>query len=150
MKFESPAVHAGEEVAAQPRDQNCQRTQTTRKERNQENPPVTKTALKHPTIAHPESFEGCLKTLLEAYKRIAARGIAGILLLSAQKVLRHSRHDRPGEQIRCQHSENHCFGERHKEVPRYPRQQEHWSKYNADRKRGHEGRRRDLRRTVEH
>ena len=37
MKFESAAVHAGKEVPAQPRDQNCQRAKTAREERNQEN-----------------------------------------------------------------------------------------------------------------
>src|SRR6266852_5096822 len=97
MKFESAAVHAGEEVAAQPRDQNCQRTQATRNERNQENPPVMKTALKHPTIAQTESLEGLLKTLLEAYQRITAGGISGFLLLSAQKVVRHRGFACPGK-----------------------------------------------------
>ena len=83
MKFESSAVHAGKEVAAQPRDQNCQRPKANREEPNQENPPVMKTALKHPTIAYTEFLEGCLKTLLEAYQRIAASTLSAFLFLSS-------------------------------------------------------------------
>src|SRR6202023_3305090 len=36
MKLESATVHAGEEIPAQPGNQNCERAQTTREERNQE------------------------------------------------------------------------------------------------------------------
>jgi hypothetical protein len=45
MKLESAAVHAGEEVPAQPGNQNYKRAQTTREERNQEDAPVMETYL---------------------------------------------------------------------------------------------------------
>jgi len=46
-------------------------------------------------------------------------------------------------------AKNHCFRERHKQVSRDAGQQEHGSKHNADRKRGHECGRCDLRRAVQ-
>ena len=36
VKFEAAAVNAGEEVLAQPGNQDCERAKTARKERNQE------------------------------------------------------------------------------------------------------------------
>src|SRR5882762_6060605 len=92
MKFETAAVHAGEEVLAQPRDQNCQRAEAGHEERNQKNSPVTETRLQQPAIAHSESFEGCLKSLLNSYQRIAAGGRnIRFSFLCAQKILRHGR-----------------------------------------------------------
>jgi hypothetical protein len=44
---------------------------------------------------------------------------------------------------------NHSFSERYKEVLRDAGQEEHRSKHNADEKGGHEGGRRDLRRTIQ-
>src|SRR5713226_10480970 len=137
MKFESSAVHAGKEVAAQPRDQNCQRPKANREEPDQESAPVMETSLQQAAIAPTESLEGCLKTLLKSYQRIAAGGVSAFF--SPQQVLGHSRDDGPGEKIRRQHGENHCFGERHKEIPCYPSQQEHRGKYDTNCKRGHEG-----------
>ncbi len=40
MKLEGAAVHAGEEVLAQPRNQDCQGTETNGEERNQEDKPM--------------------------------------------------------------------------------------------------------------
>src|SRR5258708_21037723 len=40
MQFESAAIYAGKEVPSQPGNQNRRRTQTTRKEHNQENSAV--------------------------------------------------------------------------------------------------------------
>src|SRR6266478_3406299 len=150
MKFESAAVHTGKEVAAQPRDQNREGAEAECKERDQESAPVMETNLQHAAIAPAESLEGCLKTLLNSYQRISAGVMSGFRFLSTQKVLRHGRDDGPGEKIRGQHGENDCFGERHKEVPCYPSQQEHRRKYDANCERGHECGCRDLRRTIEH
>src|SRR5882724_2858178 len=118
MKFETSTVYAGEEVLAQPRNENCQRGKTEHEERNQENPPVLERCFQQPAISHTKSLESCFKTFLNSYQRVAAgdRTIR-FFFFSAQQVLRHGWHDRSGEQIRCQHSENHCFGERHKEIP---------------------------------
>src|SRR5712664_2981162 len=129
MKFKSSAVYAGEEVPAKPRDQNCQRTKTARDEREKESTPVMEAILQQTAIAAAKSLKAPLKSFLKPYQRIAAGGrITPFFFISAQKILRHGRDDRPGEQIRCQHSENHCLGERHKEIPRYSGQQEHGSK----------------------
>src|SRR6202521_3943964 len=46
MKLERAGINAGEEVAAQPGNQNYQRSETAGKERNQENPPVMETNFK--------------------------------------------------------------------------------------------------------
>src|SRR5712671_5191140 len=139
MKFETPTVHAGEEVLAQPRNENCQRGKTEHEERNQENTPVLERCLQQPAITHTESLESCFKTFLNSYQGVAAwGGSLPFFFFSAQQVLCHRRDDRSGEQIRCQHGENHCFGERHKKVTRHARQQEHRSKNNTDRKRGYE------------
>ncbi len=58
VKLEGAAVHAGEEVLAQPWDQNCQRAKTAREEYNQENPPVLETPLQQPAIGHTKSLKG--------------------------------------------------------------------------------------------
>ena len=71
MKFESAAIHAGEKVAAQPRNQNCQRAEAEREEPNQENTPMMETDLQQSSIALTESFEGLLKTLLKSDQRVA-------------------------------------------------------------------------------
>src|SRR5712692_10364777 len=118
MKFESAAVHTGKEVAAQPRDQNREGAEAECKERDQESAPVMETNLQHAAIAPAESLEGCLKTLLKSYQRIAAGVVSAFF--SPQQILGHGRDDGPGEKIRRQHSENHCFGERYKEIPCYP------------------------------
>src|SRR6266853_1866915 len=70
--------------------------------------------------------------------------------LAPQQVLGHSRNDRPGKDIRGQHRENHRLSKRYEEVSRDAGQQEHRSKYNANRKCGHEGRCRYLRCTVQY
>src|SRR6266478_1481848 len=150
MKFESAAVHTGEEVAAQPRNQNREGAETEGKERDQESAPVMETSLQQASIAATESLEGVLKTLLNSYQRISAGVMSGFRFLSTQKVFRHGRDDSPGEKIRRQHCEDDSFGERHKEVPCYPSQQEHRGKYDANCERGHEGGCRDLRRTIQH
>src|SRR2546425_3724456 len=67
VKFESTAVHAGEEVPAQPGDQNCQRAETHREECDQENTPVMETGFQQAAIAPTKSLEGLLKSLLNSY-----------------------------------------------------------------------------------
>src|SRR6266850_1339347 len=110
--------------------------------------PVMEANLQQAAIAVTKPLESLFKTLLKSYERIAAWG-AAFLFVSPQQVLGHGWDDRPGKQVRSQHSENHRFGQRHKEVPRHARQQEHRSKNNADRQCGYEGRCGDLRRAVQ-
>src|SRR6266446_4436241 len=116
MKFESATIHAGKEVAAQPRDQNRDGAETERKERDQESPPVMQTNFQQAAIAPAKVFEGVLKTFLKAHQRIAASDMPGLRFFSPQQVLGHGRNDGPGEKIRRQHGENDCFGEGYKEV----------------------------------
>ena len=149
MKFECAAVYAGEEILAQPRSQNRQGAEASRKERNQESPPVVETNFQQAAIASTKCFEGLLKTLLKPHQRIAARRISRLVFLSPQQVLGHGRNDGPRQKIRGQHGENHCFCERYKEVPSHAGEQEHRSKDNADRKCGHESRSGNLRGTVQ-
>src|SRR2546423_8213680 len=106
-------------------------------------------ALQEPAIAPAESFKGCLKTFLQSRQWVAAGSLFTSVIVSSQQVLRHSRDDRPGKKVRSQHGEHDRFSERHEEVPGHARQQEHRSKYDADRKRGHKSRSRDLRCTVQ-
>ena len=82
MKLEAAGVNAGKEVAAQPWNQNYQRSETAGKERNQENTPVMETNFQQAAIALAKFFEGFLKTLLEPHQRIAAGGISCFLLIS--------------------------------------------------------------------
>ncbi len=67
VKFERAAVNTGKEVPAQPRNQNCQRTETTCKERNQESAPVVETSFQQTAIAPTESFESLLEVLLKPH-----------------------------------------------------------------------------------
>src|SRR5258708_3350771 len=84
MKLESAAVNAGEEVPAQPRNQNYQRAETTREKHNQENTPVMETKSQQAAIAATKSLEGLLKALLKSYQRIADCGISLLFFFSSQ------------------------------------------------------------------
>src|SRR5437879_13599929 len=116
MKFECAAVYAGEEILAKPRSQNRQGAEASRKERNQESPPVVETNFQQAAIASTERFEGLVKTLLKPHQRIAARRISRLVFLSPQQVLGHGRNDGPRQTIRGQHGEKHCFCESYKEL----------------------------------
>ena len=149
MKLESAAVNTGEEVPAQPRNQDCQRSETSHEERDQERAPVMEADLQEAAIAATKSLEGCLKAFLKSHQRIAAGRISGLLFLAPQQILGHGRNDGSRKEIRGQHGEHYRLGERHKQVSRHAGKQEHRSKHNADRERGDECGCRDLRRTVE-
>jgi hypothetical protein len=58
MKLESAAVNAGEEVAAQPGNQNREGAETERKERDQESAPVMERNLQQAAIALTKAFKG--------------------------------------------------------------------------------------------
>src|SRR6266436_5488357 len=148
MQLERTAVNAWKEVAAQPRNQNRERAEAACKERNQESAPVVEANLQQVAIAVTKSLEGLFKTLLKSNKRITAWGTC-LMFVTPQQVLGHGRDDGPGKQVRGQHSENHSFGERHKEISGDAGQQEHRSKHDADRECRHEGGCGDLRRAVE-
>src|SRR3984885_13114392 len=149
MKFETAAVHTGEEVLAQPRNQNCQRAKAEGEERNQEGTPVIETELNQAVIPLTEAFKGLLKALLNPYQRVSGGRGAGLLVIAAQEILRDGWDDRPGEKVRRQHGASHGLGERHKETSRYAGQQKHRSKHDTDRKRGHERGCCNLRSTVQ-
>src|SRR5260370_7105127 len=63
MKFETAGVNAGEEVAAQPGNQNYQRSETAGKERNHKDTPMIETNFHQSTIALPKSSTALLKTI---------------------------------------------------------------------------------------
>src|SRR5216683_5443487 len=130
------------------RNQNRERAEAACEERNQESAPVVEANLQQVAIAVTKSRERLFKTLLKSNKRITAWG-ACLMFVSPQQVLGHGGDDGPGKQVRGQHSENHSFGERHKEISGDAGQQEHGSKHNADRECRHEGGCSDLRRAVE-
>ena len=46
--------------------------------------------------------------------------------------------DRPGKEVGGEEREDHSFGERNEQVPRYAREKKHWNKYDADADRGDE------------
>jgi hypothetical protein len=70
MKFETAAIHCGEKVAAQPRNQNYQRAKTNSEKPEQENTPMMETTLQQSSIALTESLEGLLKTPLKPDQRV--------------------------------------------------------------------------------
>ena len=84
MKLESAAVHAGEEVPAQPRNQNCKRAEAAREERNQESTPVMEANLQQSAIAVTKSFEGRLKTLLKRTSGLRLAAFASAVLSAPQ------------------------------------------------------------------
>src|SRR3981081_77796 len=84
MKLETAGVDAGEEVAAQPGNQNYERSDTAGEERDQENTPVMETNFQQAAIALTKFFEGFLKTLLQPDQGIAAGGISRFFLVSPQ------------------------------------------------------------------
>src|ERR1700733_1196199 len=100
MKLESPTVNIGEEIPAQPRDQDCQRSETNGEERNQERESVMEADCQYVAIAAAKFLEVRLKVLLKSHQRIAARGICGFLFLSPQQIFGHGRNDGPREEIR--------------------------------------------------
>src|SRR6266852_768125 len=94
---------------------NRERAEAACEERNQESAPVVEANLQQVAIAVTKSLEGLFKTLLKSNQRITAWGTC-LMFVSPQQVLGHGRDDGPGKQVRGQHSENHSFGERYKEI----------------------------------
>src|SRR2546428_14095872 len=107
MKFECAAVYAGEEILAQPRSQNRQGAEASRKERNQESPPVVETNFQQAAIASTKCFEGLLKTLLKPRQRIAAGSISRLVFFSPHQLLGQRRDAGPRPKIRSQQAGNH-------------------------------------------
>src|ERR1017187_8933675 len=70
MKLESAAINAGEEVAAQPRNQNREGAETERKERDQESTPVMERNLQQAAIAPTKVFEGPFKNFRRSYRSL--------------------------------------------------------------------------------
>ena len=99
MELEGAAIDAGEEIAAEPGNQDCQGTETGGKEGEQKRAPVMEAELEPAAIASAKFLEAFLKALLGAYERIAAGGIAGLMFLSPQQVFRHGWDDGPGKKI---------------------------------------------------
>ena len=66
MKFESAAVYTGEEIAAQPGNQNCQGAETERKERDQEGAPVMESRFPAGCDSFCESFRRPLQNVSES------------------------------------------------------------------------------------
>src|SRR6266478_2749723 len=64
--------------------------------------------LQQTAIAVTKSLKGLFKTLLKSHERITAWGTC-FVFISSQQVLGHGGDDRPGKQVRGQHSENHSF-----------------------------------------
>jgi len=87
MKLEAAGVNAGEEVPAQTRNQNYERSDTAGEERDQENTPVMETNFQQAAIALTKFFEGFLKTLLQPDQRIAAGGVSASFLSPRNKYL---------------------------------------------------------------
>ena len=80
----------------------------------------------------PKVLECLLKTFLKTYQGITAGDSGAMPFFSPQQVLRHSRNDGPRKEIRSQHGEDYSFSERHEQVSRHAREQEHGSKHDAD------------------
>src|SRR5580704_1169716 len=65
-------------------------------------------------------------------------------LMTAQQILGHGRYQGSRQKIRSHHREHHRFRQRHEQVPRYSRKEEHGHEDDADGKRGNERRNRNL------
>ncbi len=67
----------------------------------------------------------------------------------AQPVLRQSGHQGTREDVGRQHGEHDCLSQRHEQIARYARQQEHGHEHDADGESRDERRNRDLERALE-
>src|ERR1700687_6239607 len=120
MKLERSGINAGKEVAAQPGNQEYQRSEAAGKECDQEITPVMETNFQQSAITLTKFFEDFFKTLLQPDQGIAAGGISRFFfLVSPQKVLGHCLADGPRKEMGRQHGKNHCFREWHEEVSCY-------------------------------
>ena len=84
VQLESTAVHAGEEVPAEPGNQNHNRADTNREEDNQKNSTVMEASFQKAAKAVTKFLECLLKTLLKSNQRIAAGWISGVLFFAPQ------------------------------------------------------------------
>ena len=83
VKLERATIHAGKEIPAKPRNQHNQRADAENEERNQKDGPVMEADFQQTAKAVTKLLECLLKTLLQAYQRIAAWGVSGFLLASS-------------------------------------------------------------------
>ncbi|ARF90813.1 putative autotransporter protein [Burkholderia cenocepacia] len=100
-------------------------------------------------IAQPHGLEAMLERGLEPRDACECAARRPAAAFGAHQRHRKRRHQRAREEVRRDHREDHGFGERHEQIARDTREQEHWHEHDADRQRRHEGRHRDFARAGE-
>src|SRR5579872_3771509 len=86
MQFEAAGIDAGEEVLAQPWDDDGQRSQTRREEGYQKGPAMLETTLQQVAITFTHPVEGSFESLLDPHEHIAARSRPFVRSVVAKKV----------------------------------------------------------------
>jgi len=71
------------------------------------------------------------------------------MIFCFEQVQRHHGHQRPRQEIRREHGENHRLGQRHEEITGDAAQKEHRQEHDADAQGRHESGNGDLRRAVQ-
>ena len=103
-------------------------------------------------VPPPQPFEGVLKSYLQARQKVAlglGLQIRRVVLVAAEQVPRHGRHQGPGQEVRRQHGEAHRFRQGDKEVPGDPGQEKHGHENNADGEGRDKSRNGNLRRAIQ-
>src|SRR5579883_3658287 len=128
MELKLPGIAGREKVAPEKRNQQHRR-QTNRQERGNQDELAINESRQYRLVRRPQSLESALKGTLKEHQRIARRPA---MLLLAQQVHRERGNQRSRKDIRSDHGEHHCFGERHEQILRYTAQEEHRNEDDTD------------------
>ncbi len=92
--------------------------------------PVVKATFQPALVALAQVLEAFFESDLQADQRIAARPRLArrLVLMAAQQILGHGRHERAREQIGGQHREHHRLGQRHEQIARHAPSERTWAR----------------------
>ena len=146
MQDELPAVGVGEEVLAEPGDEDETAEADEQKDGDEKNAPVHQ-AGEQQLVGETNSLEETLKAALKDRQWIAGQRCS--VLLDAQQIHRHRGHQRARQDIGGQHGEDDRLRQRNEEIAGDPAEKEHGQEDDADAERGDQGGNGNLRGAVE-
>ena len=145
VQDEFSAIGVGEEVLAQPGDEQEGAGANAEKDRYEEVPPRDQPG-EQPPVAVPHVIEAAFKQTLEAGEDIARLRVP---VVQPEHVHRQGRNQGSREEVGGEHGEDHRLRQRDKQVASHSREQEHGQEHDADGERRDQRRHRDLRRALE-
>ncbi len=147
MQTNQSRVHGWKKVTAQHGNEG-QGTHAEYEKQNYKEPCAFQAEGQRRAIAAAHAVKPLRETALRSRKNIVSGGVF-LAVMIFEQVHRHRRHERPRQNIRCQHGENHGFGERNEKEFRHARQKKHRDEHNTDAQRRDQRWNGDFLRTVQ-